>query len=58
MPLGTEVRIVGPFGSLTLRHNAARPAVFLAGGIGIGCGSFRTTAIPQKIEDFAEFSNF
>jgi ferredoxin-NADP reductase len=35
MPLGTEVRIVGPFGSLTLRHNAARPAVFMAGGIGI-----------------------
>src|SRR5262249_6023184 len=28
-PLGTEVRIVGPFGSLTLRQNAARPAVFL-----------------------------
>jgi hypothetical protein len=23
----------------------------------IGCGSFRTTAIPQKTEDFAEFSN-
>ena len=35
MPLGTEVRIVGPFGSLTLHQNAARPAVFLAGGIGI-----------------------
>jgi ferredoxin-NADP reductase len=35
MPLGTEVRIAGPFGSLTLPHNAARPAVFLAGGIGI-----------------------
>ena len=35
MPLGTEVRIVGPFGSLTLRQNAAQPAVFLAGGIGI-----------------------
>jgi ferredoxin-NADP reductase len=35
MPLGTEVRIVGPFGSLTLRQNAARPAVFLAGGIGV-----------------------
>ena len=35
MPLGTEVRIVGPFGSLTLRQNAARPAVFLAGGIGM-----------------------
>jgi ferredoxin-NADP reductase len=26
---------VGPFGFLTLRQNAARPAVFLAGGIGI-----------------------
>jgi ferredoxin-NADP reductase len=35
MPLGTEVRIVEPFDSLTLRQNAARPAVFLAGGIGI-----------------------
>lgn len=35
MPLGTEVRIVGPFGSLTLHQNATRPAVFLAGGIGI-----------------------
>jgi ferredoxin-NADP reductase len=35
MPLGTEVRIVGTFGSLTLHHNADRPAVFLAGGIGI-----------------------
>ena len=35
MPLGTEVRIVGPFGALTLHQNIARPAVFLAGGIGI-----------------------
>jgi ferredoxin-NADP reductase len=35
MPLGTEVRIVGTFGSLTLHQNAARPAVFLADGIGI-----------------------
>jgi ferredoxin-NADP reductase len=35
MPLGTEVRIVGPFGSLILSQNVARPAVFLAGGIGI-----------------------
>jgi ferredoxin-NADP reductase len=35
MPLGTEVRIVGPFGSLNLHQNAVRPAVFLAGGIGI-----------------------
>jgi ferredoxin-NADP reductase len=34
VPLGTEVKIEGPFGSFRL-HNAARPAVLLAGGIGI-----------------------
>jgi ferredoxin-NADP reductase len=34
-PLGTEVKIDGPFGSFTLHKNAAKPAVFLAGGIGI-----------------------
>lgn len=34
MPRGREVSIAGPFGSFTLRHNS-RPAVFLAGGIGI-----------------------
>ncbi len=32
---GTEVEIDGPFGSFTLHQNAKRPAVFLAGGIGI-----------------------
>jgi hypothetical protein len=25
--------------------------------IDFGCGSFRTTAIPQKIGDFAEFAD-
>ena len=35
MPLGTAVKIEGPFGDLTLHNNAARTAVFLAGGIGI-----------------------
>lgn len=35
MPLGTAVTIEGPFGSLVLHADAARPAVFLAGGIGI-----------------------
>lgn len=35
MPLGTAVKIEGPFGNLTLHNNAARPAVLLAGGIGI-----------------------
>lgn len=34
-PLGTAVKIEGPFGNLTLHNNAARPAVMLAGGIGI-----------------------
>jgi ferredoxin-NADP reductase len=34
-PLGTAVNIGGPSGSLTLHKNSAKPAVFLAGGIGI-----------------------
>lgn len=34
-PIETEVKIEGPFGNLALHHNAARPAVLLAGGIGI-----------------------
>ncbi len=32
---GSTVRIDGPFGSFTLHNDASRPAVFLAGGIGI-----------------------
>ena len=35
VPLGTEVKIDPPMGSFTLHKNSARPAVFLAGGIGI-----------------------
>lgn len=35
VPLGTEVKIEGPFGNLTLHNNTARPCVMLAGGIGI-----------------------
>ena len=34
VPLGTAVKIEGPFGDFRL-HKAARPAVLLAGGIGI-----------------------
>ncbi len=34
LPLGSEVKVEGPFGSFHL-HNAKRPAVLLAGGIGI-----------------------
>jgi ferredoxin-NADP reductase len=32
---GAEVRIEGPFGSMTLHRKTSRPAVILAGGIGI-----------------------
>lgn len=35
VPLGTEVKIDGPFGNMTLHNNASKPAVFLTGGIGI-----------------------
>ncbi len=35
MSLGTEVKIEGPYGNFNLQSNAARPAVFLTGGIGI-----------------------
>jgi ferredoxin-NADP reductase len=33
--IGSRVRIEGPMGSFSLHKNTARPAVFLAGGIGI-----------------------
>jgi ferredoxin-NADP reductase len=35
LPIGSEVAIEGPMGSFTLHNNTARPAVLLAGGIGI-----------------------
>lgn len=35
MPLGSTVRMEGPFGTLVLHSDQTRPAVFLAGGIGI-----------------------
>ncbi len=35
LPIGTEVKVEGPFGNFTLHNNPRRPAVFLAGGIGI-----------------------
>lgn len=34
-PEGAEVRMEGPMGSFTLHNNSSKPAVFLAGGIGI-----------------------
>ena len=35
LPLGAELLLQGPYGSMTLSRNASRPAVLLAGGIGI-----------------------
>jgi ferredoxin-NADP reductase len=35
MPIGTEVKVTGPFGNFTLDPDSSRPAVLLAGGIGI-----------------------
>jgi ferredoxin-NADP reductase len=35
LPISSPARLEGPFGSLTLHSNHARPAVFIAGGIGI-----------------------
>jgi ferredoxin-NADP reductase len=35
MPIGTEISLDAPYGSLTLHGDASIPAVFLSGGIGI-----------------------
>jgi ferredoxin-NADP reductase len=35
LPLGTEIKLDGPFCSFTLHSDSSRPGVFLAGGIGI-----------------------
>jgi ferredoxin-NADP reductase len=35
LPLGAQLLLQGPYGSMTLSRNATRPAVLLAGGIGI-----------------------
>jgi len=35
LPLGSGAKIEGPMGSFVLHNNTSRPAVFLAGGIGI-----------------------
>lgn len=60
MPLGTAVKIQGPFGSLTLEENPSRPVVMLAGGIGIT--PFRSmilqgTQDPQAQPLFLFYSN-
>ena len=51
MPLDSEVRIEGPFGNLTLHKNTGRPAVLLAGGIGIT--PFRSIIVSATKEKLA-----
>lgn len=48
VPLGTQVKIEGPFGNLTLHNNTARPCVLLAGGIGIT--PFRSILVRAAME--------
>lgn len=57
MTPGTELKIEGPFGDLTLHENTKRPAVFLAGGIGITpfhsmCVDAAERKLPHKITLF------
>ncbi|HEX2492147.1 MAG TPA: FAD-dependent oxidoreductase [Steroidobacter sp.] len=35
LPIGEHVRLEGPSGSLMLHNNRSRPAIFIAGGIGV-----------------------
>ncbi len=60
MPEGSELSVEGPFGSFLLHENANRPAVFLAGGIGITpfhsmIADATARSLPHKL--FLFFSN-
>lgn len=60
MPLGTAVKIEGPFGNMTLHNNASKAAVILAGGIGITpfrsmCVRAAKEKLPQRM--FLFYSN-
>jgi ferredoxin-NADP reductase len=55
MPIGTQVKVEGPFGNLVLHNNRARAAVFLAGGIGIT--PFRSI-LRQIINERLQYSVF
>lgn len=50
VPLGTAAKIEGPYGDFTLHQNTARPAIFIAGGIGITpCRSIIKYATEEKL---------
>ncbi len=48
MPLGSIVRVEGPFGKFMLHPDQTRPAVFLAGGIGIT--PFRSMVVQAALQ--------
>jgi len=51
MPIGTEVKVTGPFGDFTLDPDPSRPAVLMAGGIGIT--PFRSIAVQAAHDKLA-----
>ncbi|MGH9446105.1 MAG: FAD-dependent oxidoreductase [Terriglobia bacterium] len=51
VPVGTEVKVEGPFGNLVLHNNTSRPCVLLAGGIGIT--PFRSIVVRAAKEKLA-----
>jgi ferredoxin-NADP reductase len=55
MPIGTHVKVEGPFGNLVLHNERTRAAVFLAGGIGIT--PFRSILL-QIIHERLQYSVF
>ena len=55
MPIGTQVKVEGPFGNLILHNDRARAAVFLAGGIGMT--PFRSILL-QIIKERLQYSVF
>lgn len=55
MPLGIEVTLDAPYGSFTLHNNAAIPAVFVTGGIGV---TPVRSIVLQAIHDQAEHRIF
>jgi ferredoxin-NADP reductase len=59
LPIHTEVEFDGPFGSFTLHANRLKPAIFLAGGIGIApfCSMIRHAAKSSETHLYLFYSN-
>ena len=59
LSIHTEVEFDGPFGSFTLHANRSKPAIFLAGGIGIApfCSMIRHAAKSSETPLYLFYSN-